>query len=77
MRRILLVTLISAIIIVNTLAYLVEVYGDVPIAPMFRFALIVGIMFITAIFAGAAALLGFFEKEEPNNDSSRSQNPRR
>ena len=67
MKKILLVTFLIAVIVVNLLAFLVERFADVPIAFMFRFALIVGIMFITAIFTGAAALLGFFEKEKPNN----------
>lgn len=68
MKRILLVTFLSAVVIVNLLAYLAETYADVPIAAMFRLALIAGIMFIAAIFTGSAALLGFFEKEKPNND---------
>ncbi len=68
MKRILLVTFVIAVVLVNLLAYLVERFADVPIAFMFRFALIVGIMFITGIFTGAAALLGFFETEKPNND---------
>ncbi len=68
MKKILLVTFITALVLVNLLAFLVERFAEVPIAFMFRFALIVGIMFITAIFTGAAALLGFFEKEKPNND---------
>lgn len=64
MKKILLRTLLIAFVAVNLLAWLVEYYSDVSIALMFRFALIMGIMFITAIFTGAALLLGFLDTEE-------------
>lgn len=67
MQKILLRTLLIAVIVVNLLAWLAEYYGDVTIGYMLRFALIMGIMFISAIFTGAALLLGFLDKEERNS----------
>lgn len=64
MKKILLRTFLIAFVLVNLLAWLVEYYSDVSIALMFRFALIMGIMFITTIFTGAALLLGFLDTEE-------------
>lgn len=66
MKKILLRTFLIAVVVVNLLAWLVDYYSDVSIAIMFRVALIMGIMFITAIFAGAALLLGFLDTEERN-----------
>ena len=64
MKKILLRTLLIAFVVVNLLAWLVDYYSDVTIGLMFRFALIMGIMFITTIFTGAALLLGFLDTEE-------------
>jgi uncharacterized membrane protein YedE/YeeE len=64
MKKILLRTFLIAIVVVNLLAWLVDYYSDVSINMLFRFALIMGIMFISAIFTGAALLLGFFDLEE-------------
>lgn len=66
MKKILLTTLLIAFVVVNLLAWLVGYYSDVTIGLMFRFALIMGIMFITAIFTGAALILGFLDTEERN-----------
>lgn len=67
MKKIMLSTLLIAIVVVNLLAWLVGVYSDVTIGIMFRIALIMGVIFIAAIFSGAAAILGFLDKEKPNN----------
>lgn len=64
MKKILLRTFVIAVVVVNLLAWLVDYYSDVTIAWMFRFALIMGIMFISAIFTGAALILGFLDTEE-------------
>lgn len=64
MKKILLRTFLIAVVVVNLLAWLVEYYSDVSIAIFFRVALIVGIMFIAAIFTGAALILGFLDTEE-------------
>lgn len=64
MKRILLRTFLIAVVVVNLLAWLVDYYSDVSIAYLFRFALIMGIMFISTIFTGAALLLGFLDTEE-------------
>tara|TARA_R110001599_G_scaffold275002_1_gene476221 strand:- start:110 stop:322 length:213 start_codon:yes stop_codon:yes gene_type:complete len=64
MKKILLRTLLIAVVVVNLLAWLVDYYSDVTIAYLFRFALIMGIMFISTIFTGAALLLGFLDTEE-------------
>ena len=64
MKKILLRTFLIAVVVVNLLAWLVDYYSDVSINMLFRIALIMGIMFISAIFTGAALLLGFFDLEE-------------
>tara|TARA_R110002167_G_scaffold89012_3_gene239957 strand:+ start:14207 stop:14419 length:213 start_codon:yes stop_codon:yes gene_type:complete len=64
MKKILLRTFLIAVVVVNLLAWLVDYYSDVTIAYLFRFALIMGIMFISTIFTGAALLLGFLDTEE-------------
>lgn len=63
MKKILLRTFLISVVVVNLLAWLVDYYSDVSIALFFRFALIMGIMFISAIFTGAALLLGFMDTE--------------
>lgn len=68
MKKILLRTLIIAIVVVNLLTWLVYVYSDASIGWPFRIALIVGIMFITTIFSGAATLLGFLDTERRDHD---------
>lgn len=68
MKKILLRTLIIAFVIVNLLAWLVSVYTDVVIGWVFRIALIMGILFITTIFSGAASILGFLDTEQRDHD---------
>lgn len=53
---------------VNLLTWLVYVYSDTSIGWPFRIALIVGIMFITSIFTGAATLLGHLDSERRDHD---------
>jgi hypothetical protein len=65
MGKIILWTLLISTVAVNALAWLVAYFSDLSIVPMFRIALIIGICFITIIFAGSAALLGFLETEDP------------
>ena len=64
MKKILLRTFVIAMILVNLLAWLVSYYSAVEIGVLFRIALIMGIMFISTIFTGAALLLGFLDTEE-------------
>lgn len=64
MKKILLRTFVISMILVNLLAWLVSYYTEVEIGALFRVALVMGIMFISAIFAGAALLLGFLDAEE-------------
>jgi len=64
MKKILLRTFLIAVVVVNLLAWLVDYYSDVTIGIMFRVALIMGVMFISAIFTGAALILGFLDTEE-------------
>lgn len=64
MKKILLRTFVIALIVVNSLAWGVDHYSDVSIGILFRVALIIGIMFISTIFTGAALILGFLDKEE-------------
>lgn len=64
MKKILLRTFLIAVVVVNLLAWLVAYYSDITIGIMFRIALIMGVMFITAIFTGAALILGFLDTEE-------------
>lgn len=64
MKKIILRTFIAAIIIVNLLGWLVGVYSEVTIGPLFRIALILGVTAIAIIFSGSAALLGFLDSEK-------------
>lgn len=64
MKKILLRTFVISMILVNLLAWLVSYYTEVEIGALFRVALVMGIMFISAIFTGAALLLGFLDTEE-------------
>jgi fatty acid desaturase len=68
MKRILLRTLIIAVLSVNLLAWLVGYYGEVEIGMAFRIALIIGILFVAAIFTGAAMLVGALDKETRDKD---------
>ncbi len=67
MKKIMLITFLIAVVLVNLLAWLVGIYSDVDIGILFRIALIMGIIFVAAIFSGAAAILGFLDKEKPNS----------
>ena len=67
MKKIILWTFLAAVVVVNLLGWLVGVYSEVHIGAVFRIALIMGITTISAIFTGAAALLGFLATEKPNN----------
>lgn len=64
MKKILLRTFVIALVVVNGLAWGVDYYSDVSIGMLFRVALIIGIMFISTIFTGAALILGFLDTEE-------------
>lgn len=68
MKKILLRAFVIAVLVVNLLGWLVGVYSEVEIGALFRIALIVGILFITAIFAGAAMLVGALDKETRDHD---------
>jgi hypothetical protein len=68
MKRILLRTLVIAVLTVNLLSWLVGYYSDVDISPAFRVALIIGILFIAAIFTGAAMMVGALDKETRDHD---------
>lgn len=68
MKKILLRTFVVAVLIVNLLGWLVGVYSEVEIGALFRIALILGIMFIAAIFTGAALIVGALDKETRNHD---------
>ncbi len=68
MKRILLRTLVIAVLVVNLLAWLVGYYSDVDIGPAFRVALIIGTLFIAAIFTGAAMMVGALDKETRDHD---------
>lgn len=68
MKKIMLRALVIAVLVVNLLGWLVGVYSEVEIGALFRIALIVGILFITAIFAGAALIVGALDKETRDHD---------
>ena len=68
MKKIMLWTLVIALVVVDLLGWLVGVFSEVEIGAMFRIALIVGIMFIAAIFSGAAAIVGVLDKETRDHD---------
>lgn len=68
MKKILVRTFVVAVLVVNLLGWLVGVYSEVEIGAMFRIALILGIMFIAAIFSGAAAITGALDKETRDHD---------
>jgi len=68
MKKILLITLVIAVLVVNLLGTLVGVYSEVEIGALFRIALILGIMFVTAIFTGAAMIVGALDKETRDHD---------
>jgi len=46
----------------------VGAYSDVEIGALFRIALIMGVMFIAAIFTGAAMIVGALDKETRDHD---------
>lgn len=73
MKKILLKTFLISVVAVNLLAWLVEYFSEVAIAPMFRVALITGICFIAIILVGSAALLGFLETEDPKDQWNRPE----
>ena len=68
MKKIMLRALVIAVLVVNLLGWLVGVYSEVEIGALFRIALIVGILFITAVFAGAALIVGALDKETRDHD---------
>lgn len=67
MKKIMLYTFLIAVVVVNLLAWLVGIYSELYIGILFRISLIMGITFVAAIFSGALAIIGFLDKEKPNN----------
>ena len=65
MKKVIWISLVSSIVLVNLAAWLAQRYTGFYIEIVYRFILILGITFITAIFVGAFLLVNKFEEEQP------------
>jgi hypothetical protein len=65
MKKVIWITLGTSLVLVNLAAWLAERYSGFYIEIVYRFILILGITFITAIFVGAFLLVNKFEEEQP------------
>jgi hypothetical protein len=65
MKKVIWISLGTSIFLVNLAAWLAEYYTGFYIEIVYRFILILGITFITAIFVGAYLLVNQFETERP------------
>lgn len=67
MKKAVLISFLSALVLVNLLAWIGESTGSVEIPMLYRLAVILGITLITAVFVGSWALMRKADKEQPSN----------
>ncbi|MEX0738612.1 MAG: hypothetical protein WD071_04670 [Pseudohongiella sp.] len=72
MKKIVWISFISALVIVNLLAFAADRFGDVYIAMPYRLVVVLSITMISCVFGGAWMLLNAADEEVPvtKNESS-------
>lgn len=68
MKKIVWISFITAIIIVNALALAADYFGGVYIALPYRLAVILSITMISTVFGGAWVLMNTADEEVPSNE---------
>lgn len=72
MKKIVWISFISALVIVNVLAYAADRLGDVYIAMPYRLVVVLGITLISCVFGGAWVLMNRADEEVPSNRDTRT-----
>ena len=67
MRKIVWISFISALVIVNLLAFAADRFGGVYIAMPYRLAVVLSITLISCVFGGAWVLMNRADEEVPSN----------
>ncbi|MBC52711.1 MAG: hypothetical protein CMQ34_02630 [Gammaproteobacteria bacterium] len=67
MKKIVWISFISALVVVNVLAYAADRLGDVYIAMPYRLVVVLGITLISCVFGGAWVLMKRADEEIPSN----------
>lgn len=67
MKKIVWISFISALVIVNLLAFAADRFGDVYIAMPYRLVVVFGITMISCVFGGAWVLMNRADEEVPSN----------
>ena len=70
MKKIVWISFISALVIVNLLAFVADYLGGVYIALPYRLVVVLGITMISCVFGGAWVLMSRADEEVPNNQNS-------
>ena len=65
MKKIIWISFITSLVLVNAVAWLVGYYTGFYILMIHRLTLVLGILFITIIFTGASALISKLDNEKP------------
>lgn len=73
MKKIVWISFISALVIVNLLAVAADRFGDVYIAMPYRLAVVLSITMISCVFGGAWVLMNQAGEEEPSNQNNKQQ----
>lgn len=75
MKKIVWISFISALVIVNLLAIAADRFGDVYIAIPYRLAVVLSITMISCVFGGAWVLMNQADEEVPSNRNTDRQDP--
>lgn len=67
MKKIVWISFISALVIVNLLAFAAERFGNVYIAMPYRLVVVLSITMISCVFGGAWVLMNRADQEVPSN----------
>lgn len=73
MKKIVWISFISALVIVNLLAFAADRFGGVYIAMPYRLAVVLSITMISCVFGGAWVLMNQADEEVPTNEAPRKQ----
>ncbi|HDZ09680.1 hypothetical protein [Pseudohongiella sp.] len=75
MRKIVWISFISALVIVNLLAFAADRFGGVYIAMPYRLAVVLSITLISCVFGGAWVLMNQADEEVPSNQKPQQPQP--
>lgn len=67
MKKVIWISLITSLVLVNVVAWLVNYFTGFYILLIHRLTLVLGILLITIIFTGASALISKLDQEKPQS----------